>query len=230
MLNLDKLCKSFEESMGWPYVTPGTNDEHGIDCSGMFVRAFRQQGANIYHGSNTIWRKYMATQMNLTSVSQLVRGMAVFKWKADGAPQNDGQGNFCHIGLVTSVNPLRIVHASTEGMRVKADTKLGKWKKGGLLADVDYGTDGSSAPNPQSTTPAPVVEMASSVPTLRRGSRGADVHVLQQALCAAGYTVETDGIFGRETRDAVISYQRDRGLAPDGVVGPMTWHAMGVNA
>ena len=24
--------------LGWPYVSPGTNDSRGIDCSGLFVK------------------------------------------------------------------------------------------------------------------------------------------------------------------------------------------------
>ncbi len=48
MLDLNKLCASAEECLGWPYVSPGTNDARGIDCSGLFVKCFRDQGASIY--------------------------------------------------------------------------------------------------------------------------------------------------------------------------------------
>ena len=48
------LIRKFNEIIGWPYVSPGTNDENGIDCSGAFVRAYRAAGKNIYHGSNRI--------------------------------------------------------------------------------------------------------------------------------------------------------------------------------
>lgn len=33
-----------------------------------------------------------------------------------------------------------------------------------------------------------------------------------------------DGIFGRKTQEAVISFQRDNGLLPDGIIGPVTWN------
>ena len=49
MLDVNKLIASVEECLGWPYVSPGTNDSRGIDCSGLFVKAFRDQGASIYH-------------------------------------------------------------------------------------------------------------------------------------------------------------------------------------
>ena len=80
MLNARKLCASAEACLGWPYASPGTNDAKGIDCSGLFVKAFRDQDGKIYHGSNTIYRKYCSRKGELTGVSQLKPGMAVFKW------------------------------------------------------------------------------------------------------------------------------------------------------
>ncbi len=47
MLDARKLIASVEECLGWPYVSPGTNDARGIDCSGLFVKAYRAQGASI---------------------------------------------------------------------------------------------------------------------------------------------------------------------------------------
>ena len=138
MLNLNKLIASAEECLGWPYVSPGTNDSRGIDCSGLFVKAYRDQGASIYHGSNTIYRKYCSEKGKLTNVSQLQPGMAVFKWNANTPEKfNDGLGDFQHIGLVTNENPLRIVHASSAAGCVTTDTKLGKWAYWGWLKDVE---------------------------------------------------------------------------------------------
>ena len=137
MLDAKKLIASAEACLGWPYVSPGTNDARGIDCSGLFVKAYRDQGASIYHGSNTIYRKYCSDKGKLTSVSQLQPGMAVFKWNANTPEKfNDGLGDFQHIDLVTSVNPLRIVHASSAVGCVTTDTKLGKWAYWGWLKDV----------------------------------------------------------------------------------------------
>ncbi len=137
MLNLNKLIASVEECLGWPYVSPGTNDSRGIDCSGLFVKAYRDQGASIYHGSNTIYRKYCSEKGKLTSVGQLQPGMAVFKWNPNTPEKfNDGLGDFQHIGLVCSVNPLRIVHASSAAGCVTTDTTLGKWAYWGWLKDV----------------------------------------------------------------------------------------------
>jgi len=149
MLDVNKLIASVEECLGWPYVSPGTNDSRGIDCSGLFVKAFWDQGASIYHGSNTIYRKYCSEKGKLTSVSQLRPGMAVFKWNANTPEKfNDGLGDFQHIGLVTSTNPLRIVHASSAAGCVTTDTKFGKWGYWGWLKDVKK-PDGQSTVQPE---------------------------------------------------------------------------------
>ncbi|MDO0913223.1 peptidoglycan-binding protein [Streptomyces sp. DT2A-34] len=60
-------------------------------------------------------------------------------------------------------------------------------------------------------------------PILQSGSKGADVRSAQQLLTARGYTVEADGLFGPNTRSAVIQFQKSRSLAADGVIGPDTW-------
>jgi Putative peptidoglycan binding domain/Transglycosylase SLT domain len=49
------------------------------------------------------------------------------------------------------------------------------------------------------------------------------VKKLQQLLIAAGYPVGNDGCFGPNTHDAVIRFQRDRGLDDDGIVDAETW-------
>jgi len=70
----------------------------------------------------------------------------------------------------------------------------------------------------------------SSCPTLNIGSRGASVAQLQQLLISHGFNPGAmDGIFGSMTQSAVIGFQRSKGLVPDGIVGIMTWTALGVN-
>ncbi len=64
-------------------------------------------------------------------------------------------------------------------------------------------------------------------PTVRRGSSGQVVSDLQRRLNAFGASLVVDGAFGSATHTAVVSFQRSRGLAQDGVVGPMTWSALG---
>ncbi|MCL1595089.1 MAG: peptidoglycan-binding protein [Actinomycetia bacterium] len=64
--------------------------------------------------------------------------------------------------------------------------------------------------------------------TLRRGTAGYDVRVLQRALNDLGYSVGgVDGSFGPKTEQSVVSFQRKLGLAADGVVGRTTKTAIG---
>lgn len=58
---------------------------------------------------------------------------------------------------------------------------------------------------------------------LRLGSSGPAVELLQLALNRAGSgELETDGLFGGATRAALQRFQYERGLATDGVAGPLT--------
>jgi len=64
-------------------------------------------------------------------------------------------------------------------------------------------------------------------PLLRVGSKGRFVLDLQEALHALSYAPgPRDGHFGRLTRDAVLEFQADQGLATDGIVGRRTWAAL----
>lgn len=63
-------------------------------------------------------------------------------------------------------------------------------------------------------------------PTLRKGSKGEYVTLLQTKLIQQGYDLSpygADGSFGAKTEAAVKQFQRDHGLASDGVVGQRTW-------
>ncbi|MFQ3684939.1 DUF4157 domain-containing protein, partial [Roseiflexus sp.] len=60
------------------------------------------------------------------------------------------------------------------------------------------------------------------------GSQGPDVADAQQLLNQHGATppLVVDGIFGPKTRQATIDFQKAHGLAPDGIIGPLTWGAL----
>ena len=62
--------------------------------------------------------------------------------------------------------------------------------------------------------------------TLKVGSRGEHVIWLQKALVNRGQKIDTDGIFGEKTKQAVIAYQKSRGLTADGLAGKGTHKAI----
>ena len=59
---------------------------------------------------------------------------------------------------------------------------------------------------------------------VKRGMRGAPVKRLQERL-----SIEADGIFGSATEAAVRDFQKSAGLAVDGIAGPDTFTALGLN-
>ncbi|MCL2695507.1 MAG: peptidoglycan-binding protein, partial [Clostridiales bacterium] len=64
---------------------------------------------------------------------------------------------------------------------------------------------------------------------IREGSAGANVRHIQNRLnvIRTGYpsipSLVVDGLFGPATRRAVIAFQQQFLLSPDGIVGPITW-------
>jgi len=89
-------------------------------------------------------------------------------------------------------------------------------------AVYDDGWPHRSAPSAAPAWPAGV--------TLREGSTGDAVRVLQQALRDSGIVgvrgITVDGSFGMQTLTAVRNFQAARGLVVDGIAGPATRTAL----
>lgn len=88
------------------------------------------------------------------------------------------------------------------------------WDEWGTLKGVDY-EDGTAE------------EIGEQKPTLRKGSSGDAVKLMQTLLGQHGYAVTPDGVFGSGTLTAVQNFQTAKGLKADGVCGPLTWAALG---
>ena len=58
-------------------------------------------------------------------------------------------------------------------------------------------------------------------PLLKIGARGNITKLLQEKL-----GITADGIFGNNTKSAVIKYQKSKGLSADGIVGQNTWRKL----
>lgn len=67
------------------------------------------------------------------------------------------------------------------------------------------------------------------LPVLKKGSEGDSVKALQILLIGYGYSCGSygsDGDFGSGTNDAVLKFQKAKGLTKDGIVGANTWNAL----
>lgn len=63
------------------------------------------------------------------------------------------------------------------------------------------------------------------------GSRGTEVRNIQKKLKSLGYyTGSVDGIYGVNTRNAVIKFQKNCGLTADGIAGPKTLLYLGLGS
>ncbi|MDL2236671.1 peptidoglycan-binding protein [Christensenellaceae bacterium OttesenSCG-928-K19] len=57
---------------------------------------------------------------------------------------------------------------------------------------------------------------------------GEDIRALQTKLKSLNYPLgDLDGIFGTKTHQSVVSYQKDKKLKDDGIVGSATWSSLG---
>lgn len=194
------------------------------DCSGLFSWAFKQLGGYMYHGSDTMYRKYCTATGELKSGARtdgqgLKPGTAVFVWK-------ESKKKYTHVGLYVG-NGLVIEAAGARQGVISGKVTASKWTHWGELKGVDYS---GVQPDPeQPSEPADDKDVVTFLPTLRRGSKGEYVKKLQKSLQKFGYNLGSygvDGDFGRATEAAVKAFQMDRGLKVDGVCGPATWAAL----
>ena len=104
MIDVDKLLDLFErmEREHWAY-EPGAAREGCVDCSGAFAWAYKQLGASIEHGSNSIAHLRVGEYV---PVAQAKSGYAVFKmrtWREEDRGNRwygESPGDCYHIGLM----------------------------------------------------------------------------------------------------------------------------------
>ena len=67
------------------------------------------------------------------------------------------------------------------------------------------------------------VENGAKFPVTGFGAKGAVTTVLQALLCYYGHNISIDGIFGADTRAAVVDFQTACDIPADGYVSRETW-------
>lgn len=175
------------------------------DCSGLFSWAFKKLGGYMYHGSDTMFRKYTTASGKLKTGKRddgqtLKPGTAVFIWKTL-------KQKYTHVGLYIGGDTVIEAAGTIDGVITSKASK--KWTHWGELKGVDY------------SGPIPDVK-----PTLKKGSKSDLVKQLQEQLIDLGYDLGkwgADGDFGSATLAAVKAFQKANGLKVDGVVGESTW-------
>ena len=105
------------------------------DCSGLFTWAFKQLGGSMYHGSDTMFRKYTTATGTLkagkrTDGQELLPGTAVFVY-------NEEKKNYSHVGLYIG-NGYVIEAASTQKGVIRSKVSDAKWEYWGELRGLSF--------------------------------------------------------------------------------------------
>ena len=105
------------------------------DCSGLFTWAFKQLGGTMYHGSDTMFRKYTTASGALkagkrTDGQELLPGTAVFVY-------NEEKKNYSHVGLYIG-NGYVIEAASTQKGVIRSKVSDAKWEYWGELRGLSF--------------------------------------------------------------------------------------------
>ena len=108
---------------------------------------------------------------------------------------------------------------------------------GAIAVDEEVVTEAEQAASENELEPLPtstrlygntidLQDSSTSTQILKRGARGDAVSKLQQKLNEAGINVNVDGIFGKNTQQAVRAFQKSQNLPQDGILGPKTSAAL----
>lgn len=198
-------CPIMQGTKGYSCDMCKWHDTRVFDCRGFTQWVLAQADISLFGGGATTQYDTKSNWVVRGTIDKMPKDLICCLFKQDGAKMS-------HTGLWLT-NDL-IIHCSGT---VKEDRLPGNplWTHFGLPVGLysteylkEHGID---------------VDESKNVPTLRRGSTGANVRLLQNLLNAAGAKLNVDGLFGKDTEAAVKAFQASNGLTVDGIVGPKTW-------
>ena len=173
------------------------------DCQGFIKQLASRVGISLTGGGcSTMWRNNANWEAKGT-IDTLPEKLCCVFWQ-----NQQDKTIMSHIGWY--IGNGWMIHCSGSVKKEKLSKKCTHWA-------IPKGL-GGDAPMPEPT-----------LPTLRRGSSGEYVTLMQTKLIQRGYDLApygADGRFGAKTEEALKAFQRDNGLNPDGICGKLSWGAL----
>ncbi len=180
------------------------------DCRGFTRLMLQWAGLSLYGGTVTAQWEYGPNWVKKGPIEEMPRGLVCCVFRPS------------HTGMYVGNETVR--HCGGRKGRVVEEQLPGgpRWERygipAGLYTDLELREAGI------------IVDASKNIPTIRRGAEGDLVEELQAMLNAKyGAELEVDSRFGKATETAVRAFQKAHGLTADGVVGPKTWQALGVD-
>lgn len=228
MIKASALINLFQRMLDehWAYA-PGAAREGCVDCSGAFVWAYKQLGATIEHGSNSIAHLRVGEYV---PVSEAKPGYAVFKlreWREDDSGNRwfDQQPGDCyHIGLMGQDG--RVLNAQSTKTGFVASPASQNWAFAAPLKAVSY-SDNAEGGETMFGNATVKTQKAGSYVNLREGAStraavigkvydGERVNVLREAGAGWIYGKTQAGAEGYMSADYIVEDAPGADDAEDG--------------
>lgn len=212
-----------------------------FDCSELVEWSLSQIGIRFVDGAENQFRTCKRAGKEI-SISRAVSTRGALLFKIGNGPRNDGtSGN--HVAISQGNGQTIEARGRRYGVGEWSATSGRSWTNAALIPGLPgYGLgSGASAaeqvdPPPPPLTPEQIranklaqdlATVAQIIPSMRKtirpGSEGTAVRILQQGLQRRGFWVPITGVYDPYTRHVVQQLQTKRKKRADGIVGNVTW-------
>lgn len=206
------------------------NGKQAYDCAQLTRYACKAGGQALVSGANSQWTKTAWEQKGTIDTLPDVPGVILY--------YKNKQGRMSHTGVYIGGGYAVEARGHAYGV-VKTAVKNRTWTHWAALPGVLSGETAITQPTQEpekatqdkptqsTTTTKPTTSGVITMNTLRNGSKGKQVKLLQFLLNEIGHDAgKADGIFGSNTLAAVKAFQKASGLAVDGIAGKNTLNAL----